>query len=88
MTFDLYLINLNSCRGNYSRAETIRGNTVSLIVIKMKGKNFQKTHRGNGNEDTLMHYYQDYITLKLVIAIVARSTLGDSMILISNYKID
>ena len=25
MTFDLYFINLNSCRGNYSREETIQG---------------------------------------------------------------
>ena len=25
VTFDLYFINLNSCRGNYSREETIQG---------------------------------------------------------------
>ena len=31
VTFDLYFINLNSCRGNYSREETIRRNMVCIM---------------------------------------------------------
>ena len=55
VTFDLYFINLNSCRGNYSREETIQGRklfaeiryaqcscTVSFWIIEALSANFWK----------------------------------------------
>ena len=36
--FDLYIINLNSCRGNYSREETIQGRKL------FKGGNYSRKY--------------------------------------------
>ena len=36
VTFDLYFINLNSCRGNYSREETIQGRKLFAEIRYMK----------------------------------------------------
>ena len=41
VTFDLYLINLNSCRGKYSREETIQGRKLFAEIRYLKKSTFQ-----------------------------------------------
>ena len=51
MTFDIYFINLNSYQGNYSREETIRGNTVYDFNVQRSGDMVQ---RKNVNEVSIL----------------------------------
>ena len=43
VTFDLYYINLNSCRGNYSREETIQGRKLFAEIQYSKASRYTAT---------------------------------------------